>query len=113
MVDRAFAWLARRGRLKKELTIFLRSRACQARVCSAVPHAGNSPGTGDDMRQDDRSGLVFALCGFALLSLGDAVVKTMAGEWPPTAIAALRYVLGAAGLPLYWFMRRRQPAEVS
>lgn len=50
------------------------------------------------MRQDDRSGLVFALCGFALLSLGDAVVKTMAGEWPPTAIAALRYVLGAAGL---------------
>ncbi|ANY21360.1 Riboflavin transporter [Tsuneonella dongtanensis] len=47
---------------------------------------------------NDRSGLLVALAGFALLSVGDAVVKSIAGEWPPTAIAALRYVLGAAGL---------------
>ncbi len=46
----------------------------------------------------DRSGLLFALAGFMLLSAGDAVVKTMAGEWPPTAVAALRYSLGALGL---------------
>lgn len=46
----------------------------------------------------DRSGLFLALAGFALLSLGDAVVKSIAGEWPPTAIAALRYALGATGL---------------
>ncbi|MFA9199920.1 MAG: DMT family transporter [Cypionkella sp.] len=46
----------------------------------------------------DRTGLLFALAGFALLSLGDAVVKTMVDDWPPTAIAALRYALGAAGL---------------
>jgi drug/metabolite transporter (DMT)-like permease len=47
---------------------------------------------------DNRSGLLFALGGFVLLSCGDAVVKTMAGQWAPTAIAALRYFLGAAGL---------------
>jgi drug/metabolite transporter (DMT)-like permease len=41
-----------------------------------------------------------ALAGFVLLSLGDAVVKSMAGLWPPTAIALLRYSLGAGGLVL-------------
>jgi drug/metabolite transporter (DMT)-like permease len=41
---------------------------------------------------------LFALAGFALLSVGDAVVKSITGEWPPTAIAALRYGIGAAGL---------------
>ncbi|MFM5953851.1 MAG: DMT family transporter [Novosphingobium sp.] len=46
----------------------------------------------------ERSGLLFALAGFVLLSFGDAVVKTLAGEWPPTAVAALRYVAGALGL---------------
>ena len=55
--------------------------------------------------QDDRAGLLYALAGFALLSLGDAVVKSMAGEWPPTAIAALRYVLGAAGLSAVLYAR--------
>ncbi len=44
------------------------------------------------------NGLLLALCGFALLSCGDAVVKTMAGHWPGTAVAALRYTLGALGL---------------
>jgi drug/metabolite transporter (DMT)-like permease len=50
------------------------------------------------LAQDHRSGLLFALGGFVLLSCGDAVVKTMAGQWAPTAIAALRYLLGAIGL---------------
>jgi drug/metabolite transporter (DMT)-like permease len=49
-------------------------------------------------RQDDRGGLLLALAGFALLSFGDAVVKSMAGDWAPTAIATLRYTIGAAGL---------------
>ncbi len=47
---------------------------------------------------DHRQGLLHALAGFALLSVGDAVVKSMAGQWAPTAIAALRYAIGAAGL---------------
>ncbi|MFN6933522.1 MAG: DMT family transporter [Tsuneonella sp.] len=58
-----------------------------------------------DPNHEDRVGLAFALAGFALLSVGDAVVKTMAGEWPPSAIAALRYVIGAAGLSAILFAR--------
>lgn len=50
------------------------------------------------MKANESGGLLIALCGFALLSLGDAVVKTMAGMWPGTAIALLRYALGAVGL---------------
>jgi drug/metabolite transporter (DMT)-like permease len=45
-----------------------------------------------------RTALLIALCGFASLSLGDAVVKSMAGEWPAPAVSALRYMFGAAGL---------------
>ena len=42
--------------------------------------------------------MLFALAGYGLLSMGDAVVKSMAGQWAPTAIAALRYLFGAVGL---------------
>ena len=45
-----------------------------------------------------RSALVLALCGFISLAFGDAVVKSMAGAWPGTAVAALRYSFGAIGL---------------
>ncbi len=57
------------------------------------------------MQQNDRHGLVWALSGFALLTCGDAVVKTMVGAWAPTAIAALRYVIGAAGLGVLLALR--------
>lgn len=50
------------------------------------------------MRQEEQVGLLFGLAGFAMLSVGDAVVKSMAGQWPGPAIAALRYTLGASGL---------------
>lgn len=50
------------------------------------------------MGHPERSGLLFALAGFTLLSCGDAVVKSMAGQWAPTAIGALRYLLGSLGL---------------
>lgn len=43
-------------------------------------------------------GILLAVAGFVLLSVGDAIVKTMAGEWPGTAIAALRYGFGTLGL---------------
>lgn len=49
------------------------------------------------MRAESR-GLLFTLAGFVMLSLGDAVIKTMSGLWPPSAIAALRYVFAACGL---------------
>lgn len=48
------------------------------------------------MQQSDRAGLLYALAGFCTLSIGDAIVKGMAGEWPAPAMAALRYVIGTA-----------------
>jgi drug/metabolite transporter (DMT)-like permease len=44
--------------------------------------------------------LAIALAGFATLSMGDAVVKSMAGQWPGTGVSALRYSFGALGLAL-------------
>ena len=38
--------------------------------------------------------LLIALAGFALLSVGDAIIKSVAGEWPGTALTALRFALG-------------------
>jgi drug/metabolite transporter (DMT)-like permease len=49
---------------------------------------------------DTRSALLFALAGFALLSVGDGIIKSLAGEWPGTAVAALRYGFGAIGLAI-------------
>jgi drug/metabolite transporter (DMT)-like permease len=47
------------------------------------------------MRDNERSGVLLALTGFALLSCGDAIVKSMGGAWSPIAVAALRFVIGA------------------
>lgn len=41
------------------------------------------------------SGLLIATAGFVLLTCGDAVIKTMSDEWAGTAVAALRFSLGA------------------
>lgn len=57
------------------------------------------------MRNQVRDALLFALGGFALLSTGDVLVKSMAGQWPGPAIAALRYVFGTAGLAAILLMR--------
>mgnify|MGYP001203903947 CR=1 FL=1 len=46
------------------------------------------------MQQSERAGLLFVLAGFCTLSIGDALVKSMPGMWPATAIATLRYVVG-------------------
>ena len=52
------------------------------------------------MQHDERSGILLAVAGFTSLSVGDAIVKTMAGEWSPLAVAALRFTIGAIGLSL-------------
>lgn len=52
-----------------------------------------------------RSALLFALAGFSCLSVGDAVVKSMAGQWPAPAISALRYVYGTIGVGIFTWMR--------
>lgn len=51
-----------------------------------------------------RAAWLFGLGGFALLAAGDSVIKSMAGQWPGTAVATLRFALGAAGLgALLWW----------
>ena len=52
-------------------------------------------------RSAPRRALLMALAGFFLLSVGDAVVKTMAGQWSGSGIALLRYSIGAIGLATY------------
>jgi drug/metabolite transporter (DMT)-like permease len=47
---------------------------------------------------EQRSGLMFGVAGYCLLTIGDAVVKSMAGDWPITAIAALRFICGAVAI---------------
>jgi drug/metabolite transporter (DMT)-like permease len=39
------------------------------------------------------NGFLIAMAGFGLLSCGDAVIKSMAGQWPVPAVAALRFAL--------------------
>src|SRR5690606_6226159 len=46
------------------------------------------------MHQSDRAGLLYALAGFYTLSIGDAIVKGMTGEWTAPAMAATRYAVG-------------------
>ena len=50
------------------------------------------------MQQSDRAGLLYVLAGFSLLSVGDAIIKGMAGDWPPTAMAFTRYFMASIGL---------------
>jgi drug/metabolite transporter (DMT)-like permease len=45
-----------------------------------------------------RAALAIALFGFAALSCGDAIVKSIAGAWPGTGVSALRYTFGLIGL---------------
>lgn len=57
------------------------------------------------MHSTERKGLLYALLGFIVLSSGDGVIKAMAGDWAPTAMAALRYFLAAIGLSLILLIR--------
>lgn len=57
------------------------------------------------MQHANRSGLIYVLAGFCTLSIGDALVKGMAGEWPAPAMVATRYVVGTIGLSLLLWMK--------
>ena len=47
------------------------------------------------MKDDDRTGLLLALAGFSLFPVADTITKSMAGEWSPLNVAALRFGIGA------------------
>ena len=53
-----------------------------------------------NVQHSERSGILLAAAGFSSLSGGDAIVKTMAGEWSQLAVAALRFTIGAIALSL-------------
>jgi drug/metabolite transporter (DMT)-like permease len=61
---------------------------------------GPGAGYGHRVRNAPRRALLVALAGFTVLAIGDAVVKSMADLWPGSAMAALRYLIGAAGLAI-------------
>lgn len=52
-----------------------------------------------------RSAMLLALAGFALLSIGDGIIKSIDSEWPPTAVATLRYLFGTVMLTLLLGLR--------
>jgi drug/metabolite transporter (DMT)-like permease len=64
------------------------------------------------MHQSDRAGLLYALAGFCILSIGDAIIKGMAGQWPAPAMAATRYVVGS-GLLALLIMRQQGVAGLA
>lgn len=42
-----------------------------------------------------RLGMTFALVAFCGFPVGDTLIKSLSGEWPPLAVAALRFSIGA------------------
>lgn len=66
--------------------------------------------SGPAQQHHNAQGLLFALAGYMLLSMGDAVVKSMVPLWPAPAIAALRYFFGAGGLAVVLLVREGRAA---
>lgn len=54
--------------------------------------------------------LLIALAGFGLLSVGDAIIKSVAGEWPGTALTTLRFAIGSVLIGLIVLVREGAPA---
>ena len=50
------------------------------------------------------NGILLALIAFSGFPVGDAIIKSMAGDWPAPAVAALRFSMGAIALAaiLFW-----------
>lgn len=70
-----------------------------------APISAQSPAQHPERIGPERIGLAWALMGFAFLSMGDVVIESIHGAWAPTAIAATRYVIGAAGLGVLLALR--------
>lgn len=57
------------------------------------------------MRHEERSGLLLAVIGFSCFSVGDTIIKTIAGAWPGVAVAALRFAIATVALGVILAMR--------
>lgn len=62
------------------------------------------------MAGGERTGLLAAIAGFALFSVGDTVTKSMAGAWSPLTVAALRFCMGATILGAVLALREGRQA---
>lgn len=62
---------------------------------AAAPGNKASPAGAAVQEDHISSAMLLTLAGFASLSLGDAVIKSVAGLWPSTGVAALRFTIGA------------------
>ncbi|WP_417622716.1 DMT family transporter [Parasphingorhabdus sp.] len=56
-------------------------------------------------RMTAAGGITLALVAFAGFPVGDAIIKSMAGDWPAQAVAALRFTIGALALSVILFLR--------
>ncbi len=57
------------------------------------------------MKHDERGGILLALTGFILFTIGDTITKTVSGDWSPVALATLRFAFGAIPLGLILLVR--------
>lgn len=62
------------------------------------------------MQHDEKAGLLWVLAGFSTLSIGDAIVKGMPGEWAAPAMVLTRYVVGTLALGLLLVHRQGMAA---
>lgn len=56
-------------------------------------------------RKGAAGGVTLALVAFSGFPIGDAVIKSMAGDWPAPAVAALRFSIGALALAVILALR--------
>lgn len=64
------------------------------------------------MSGGERAGLLAAIAGFALFSVGDAIAKSVTGEWSPVALAAARFTFGALFLGTLLAVREGRAAFI-
>lgn len=59
----------------------------------------------EPVRSTERQGLLIAACGFSTFSFGDAVIKTMSGQWSALAAGSLRFAIATAVLGVLLVMK--------
>ncbi len=64
------------------------------------------------MQHLERGGVLIAVMGFSMFSVGDAIIKTIGGAWPGIAVAALRFAIAATVLGTILALREGRAAFV-
>lgn len=64
------------------------------------------------MQHLEREGVLIAVVGFSMFSVGDTIIKTIGGAWPGIAVAALRFAIAATVLGIILALREGRAAFV-